>query len=138
MVLARQFIQVISNVFAHANFRLPEKIDRMIGTVLITPNLHHVHHHYQQTYTDSNYGDVLSIWDHIFGTFRRLEASKVVFGVDTCMDTRENAVFKQLLIIPFSGYRSPLEQTQTPAAVGQEQYEGLYQEEPPTPTAITA
>jgi sterol desaturase/sphingolipid hydroxylase (fatty acid hydroxylase superfamily) len=138
MILARQFIQVISNVFAHANFRLPEKIDRLVGTVFITPNLHHVHHHYQQPFTDSNYGDVLSIWDHIFGTFRRLDASKVVFGVDTCMNTQENAVFKNLIFIPFGEYRSPFEQSQTPAAIGQEHYENLYKEENQNPSTLTA
>lgn len=110
MILARQFIQVISNVIAHANFRLPEKLDRVLGLVFITPNLHHVHHHYQQPYTDTNYGDVLSVWDHLFGTFSRLDASEVVFGVDTYMDTRENADFKSLLTIPFGAYRPPLVQ----------------------------
>lgn len=107
-VLLRQFIQIISNVFAHANFRLPEKLNNIIGTVFVTPNLHHVHHHYQQPYTDSNYGDVLIIWDRLFGTFRKLEASEVVFGIDTVMDSQVNSVFSRLIRFPFRKYNSLL------------------------------
>lgn len=104
-LIFRQFIQIVSNVFAHANFRLPKKTDRIVGWLFITPNLHHVHHHYQQPYTDSNYGDVLSIWDRIFGTFRELEAHETVFGVDTHMAIEENANIKNLILMPLGEYR---------------------------------
>lgn len=106
MILGRQFVQVISNVFAHANFRLPERVDKIVSWVFITPNAHHVHHHFQLPYTDSNYGDVLSVWDRLFGTFRRMDAAQVVFGVDTHPETKENAVFQKLLTMPFSAHSS--------------------------------
>ncbi len=77
-LLLRQLIQMISNLFAHVHYRLPDKVDRVAGWVFITPNLHHVHHHYQQPYTDCNYGDVLSIWDRLFGTFKQLSSEKTV------------------------------------------------------------
>ncbi len=67
-ILLRQIIQVFTTMFAHINYRLPEKLDNIIGFVFITPNLHQVHHHYQMPYTDSNYGDVLSIWDRLYDT----------------------------------------------------------------------
>lgn len=122
MVLARQFFQVISNIFAHSNFRLPEKVDRIASLVFITPNMHHVHHHYQQPYTDTNYGDVLSVWDRLFGTFSRLPAAEVVFGVDTYMDPHENADFKHLLAMPFGSYRPPLvSQKPAPSPEGYEE-----------------
>ncbi|GAB2798032.1 sterol desaturase family protein [Rhabdobacter roseus] len=105
MVLARQFFQVISNVFTHSNFRLNDKLDRVLSLLIVTPNMHHVHHHYQQPYTDTNYGDVLSVWDRIFGTFSRLSADEVVFGVDTHMALEENADFKNLLAMPFGPHR---------------------------------
>jgi sterol desaturase/sphingolipid hydroxylase (fatty acid hydroxylase superfamily) len=104
-LLLRQIIQVISNLFAHINYRLPERIDKYAGLVFITPNLHHVHHHYMQPYTDCNYGDVLSIWDRLFGTFCRLPASEVIFGVDTFMDDKENSRYSSLLGMPFGKYR---------------------------------
>ena len=64
-----------------------------------------MHHHYQQPYTDSNYGDVLSIWDRLFGTFRTLSAEKTIFGVDSCMKECDNANFKNLIMMPFGKYR---------------------------------
>ncbi|MBS1513265.1 MAG: sterol desaturase family protein [Bacteroidetes bacterium] len=104
-LLLRQLIQIISNVFAHVNYRLPESVDRLVGLVFITPNLHHVHHHYVRPYTDCNYGDVLSVWDRMFGTFRTLSSSKTVFGVDTYMDEPKKHIYWYLLKLPFGKYR---------------------------------
>ncbi len=106
-LIFRQFIQIFSNAFGHSNFRLPNKINKIIGLVFITPNIHHVHHHVSQPYTDSNYGDVLSIWDRIFGTFLTLEAENTKFGIDTYLDKKENEDFKKLIQIPFQVYRAP-------------------------------
>lgn len=106
MLLLRQIIQVISTLVAHMNYRLPIKIDKIIGYVFITPNLHQVHHHYQQLFTDSNYGDVLSIWDRCFGTFQNSGNRELKFGVDTYMDPAETANFKSVFKIPFGKYRS--------------------------------
>ena len=104
-LLLRQLIQIVSNIFSHINYRLPEKIDTIIGLIFITPNLHHVHHHYRQPYTDCNYGDVLSIWDRLFGTFKKLPSKDVLFGVDTYMNEKENNRYLVLLKIPFTKYR---------------------------------
>lgn len=100
-LLLRQIIQVFTTMFAHINYRLPEKLDNVIGLVFITPNLHQVHHHFKQPYTDSNYGDVLSIWDRMFGTFKKLPVEDLVFGVDTHMRVEENGKFTSLIKIPF-------------------------------------
>jgi sterol desaturase/sphingolipid hydroxylase (fatty acid hydroxylase superfamily) len=105
VLFLRQLIQTAFTLFAHVNYRLPERIDRYAGLIFITPNLHHVHHHYKQPYTDCNYGDVLSIWDRLFGTFCRLPANKVVFGLDSFMDEKENSRFFPLIKIPFGKYR---------------------------------
>lgn len=105
-LLLRQIVQSFSTVFAHMNCRLPEKLDRIVGLVFITPNLHQVHHHYKQPYADCNYGDVLSIWDRIFGTFKRLDAKELVFGIDTYMEKRENGSFSFLAKLPFGKYRN--------------------------------
>ncbi len=106
-VLLRQFIQVFTTLFAHINYRLPENLDKIISFVFITPNLHQVHHHYKQPYTDSNYGDVLSIWDRLFGTFEKLSAEGLVFGVDTHMEKEDNGNFKALFKIPFGKNNQP-------------------------------
>ena len=106
-ILFRQFIQIVANVFAHAHFRLPKKVDKILSWVIVTPNFHHVHHHFEQPYTNTNYGDVLSIWDRMFGTYSHLSAEKTVFGLDTYMDASENAYFKKLIKMPFGKYRQP-------------------------------
>ena len=100
-ICLRQIIQLVSNLLAHMNYKLPKKTDRILGILFITPNLHQVHHHYQQPYTESNYGDVLSIWDRLFGTFRELPREQVVFGLDTCMEEDIHSTYLSLLKMPF-------------------------------------
>ena len=105
-LILRQIIQVFTTVFAHINYRLSDKADKIIGLIFITPNLHQVHHHYMQPYTNSNYGDVLSIWDRIFGTFQEMPAEKIVFGVDVYMQKKDIGNFKSIFKIPFGKYRT--------------------------------
>ncbi|MBI1782416.1 MAG: sterol desaturase family protein [Sphingobacteriales bacterium] len=105
MLMLRQIVQAITTLFAHMNYRFSDNTDKLISLLFVTPNLHQVHHHYKQPYTDCNYGDVLSIWDRMFGTLRRLPADQLIFGVDTYMHTRENANFYSLFKIPFGKYR---------------------------------
>ena len=69
--------------------------------------MHKVHHHYIQPYTDSNYGNIFSIWDRIFGTFKTLDPDKLIYGIDTHMQPEENARIGNLLKMPFQKYRSP-------------------------------
>lgn len=104
-LLLRQVIQIISNIFSHVNYRIPDRVDSLISWLFVTPNLHQVHHHFQQPYTDCNYGDVLTIWDRLFGTFCQLPSSEVVFGVDTCMEEKETSTYLLLLKMPFGKYR---------------------------------
>ena len=105
VLMLRQIIQAFTTLFAHMNYRLPDRVDRIIGLLFITPNLHQVHHHYKQPYTDSNYGDVLSIWDRLFGTFKKLSVDKLVFGVDTHMSKEDTDKFISLAKLPFGKYR---------------------------------
>ena len=104
-LLLRQIIQVFTTMFAHINYLLPEKPDNIIGFIFITSNLHQVHHHYKKQYTDSNYCDVLSIWDRMFGTLKKLPAGDLVFGVDTHMKKEDNGNFESLFKIPFYKFK---------------------------------
>jgi sterol desaturase/sphingolipid hydroxylase (fatty acid hydroxylase superfamily) len=72
-----------------------------MGWIFITPNLHHVHHHYQRPYTDSNFGDVFSIWDRIFGTYAELPHGATVFGVDTQPNKQVTESFREIVMMPF-------------------------------------
>ena len=106
-LLLRQFVQVFFTAFTHAHYRLPAWLNRIVGLVFITPNLHHVHHHAVQPYTDSNYGDVLNIWDRMFGTYRELEAKDVVFGIDNYIRPGETEQFIFLIKFPFKKRNDP-------------------------------
>ena len=69
-------------LFHHSNIRLPEKIDRIVRTVIVTPNMHRVHHSVDISETNSNYASVFSFWDRIFRTFRKREdVRKINFGL---------------------------------------------------------
>ncbi|MGZ3873562.1 MAG: sterol desaturase family protein [Mucilaginibacter sp.] len=101
VLMIRQVFQSFFNVLAHTEFRLPHTLNQVLSTLFITPNLHHVHHHYQLPYTDRNYGDVLSIWDRLFGTYGELPESETHFGIDTHPDPAINGRFVNILKIPF-------------------------------------
>jgi sterol desaturase/sphingolipid hydroxylase (fatty acid hydroxylase superfamily) len=70
-------------VFQHSNWAIPRKVDRLLTYVIITPNLHRVHHSQIVKETDSNFGSLLTIWDRIFGTFRyHRDALKINIGLE--------------------------------------------------------
>ena len=100
-VMIYQTVLVLSTQFTHANICLPAWLDKLIAVVLVSPNVHKVHHHYKQPYTDSNYGAILSVWDRLLGTFKRLEHSKIKYGLDRYYPTEQNENFKVLITLPF-------------------------------------
>ena len=95
IIALHQFIQIASKIIIHSNFRLPDKVDKYLSYFILTPNMHHVHHHYKMPYTDSNYGDLFSIWDRLFGTFTYLPKEDVQFGLDAVND-KESGNIKDL------------------------------------------
>ena len=101
-----QTLSVIATQFNHANISLPAKTDHVLSYIIVSPNMHKVHHHYVLPYTDSNYGNIFSIWDRIFGTFMVLSPKKIVYGVDSHMDAKQHNVLSNLIQIPFGKYKS--------------------------------
>lgn len=102
--------QTLSLIFAqitHANVNIPDWLDKPLSYIFITPNMHKVHHHYQQPYTDSNYGNIFAFWDRLFFTFMSLGKKEIVYGVDTHMAAEETEKFGNLMRIPFQEYREP-------------------------------
>lgn len=70
--LAVILFEIILNgtaMFNHANIRLPLRLDATLRKVLVTPDMHRVHHSVHRHEHDSNYGFALSIWDRMFGTY---------------------------------------------------------------------
>ena len=102
MVMLYQSLSVLFAHITHANINIPKKIDSIISYVLVTPNMHKIHHHYEMPLTDSNYGNIFSIWDRLFNTFSFINKQKsVVYGIDTYMDKSETNNLGTLLSIPF-------------------------------------
>jgi sterol desaturase/sphingolipid hydroxylase (fatty acid hydroxylase superfamily) len=102
MVMLYQSLSVLFAHITHANINIPKKIDSILSYVLVTPNMHKIHHHYEMPLTDSNYGNIFSIWDRLFNTFSFINKQKsVVYGIDTYMDKSETNNLGTLLSIPF-------------------------------------
>ena len=100
-VMIFQTILVFATAFTHANIRLPGIIDNALSWVLVSPNMHKVHHHWKQPYTDSNYGAVLSIWDRLLGTFLKLAPGDIRYGLDRYYPNEEDENFGMLMKQPF-------------------------------------
>lgn len=107
IVLIYQSLSVVFTQLTHANIKLPKKIDRAISYFFISPDMHKIHHHYRLPYTDSNYGNIFSVWDRILGTYMYLDREKLVYGVDVFPDEQKNTNILELLKQPFQKYDRP-------------------------------
>ncbi|RTY93366.1 sterol desaturase family protein [Flavobacterium sp. GT3R68] len=106
MVFLYQTLSVVATQFNHANISLPKTLDKWLSYFLVSPDMHKVHHHYVLPYTDSNYGNIFSVWDRLFGTFMILPPNEIIYGVDTHMDPQENNKLAHLMKIPFQKLKS--------------------------------
>lgn len=85
----------------HANLRLREPFDRMLRLLFVTPNMHKVHHSRRQSETDSNYANLFSLWDRMFGTYTwRVDFETLRYGLDG-LDGRATQKLTGLLAMPF-------------------------------------
>ena len=93
-------------VFNHANARLPIKLDRLLRLLLITPDVHRVHHSILRRETNSNYGFNLSIWDRAFGTYidqPEKGHSAMTIGIPEFRDPAQVDRLPGMLTLPFVG-----------------------------------
>ena len=70
VLMLYELLDVIVTLWSHSNIRVPGPIDRALRYLVVTPDLHRVHHSAWRPETNSNFGAVFPIWDVIFGTFR--------------------------------------------------------------------
>jgi sterol desaturase/sphingolipid hydroxylase (fatty acid hydroxylase superfamily) len=92
-----------TSMFNHGNVRLPERVDRALRWVLVTPDMHRVHHSVVPAETDSNYGFNVPWWDRLFGTYRAQPAAgheAMTIGLSTFREPRQMWLH-HLLIQPF-------------------------------------
>lgn len=87
-VVAVLIFEIVLNgmaMFNHANANVPKPIDRLLRTLLVTPDMHRVHHSAIMRETDSNYGFNFSFWDRLFGVYidqPKLGHDKMIIGLE--------------------------------------------------------
>ena len=100
-VVIQRLVSAANGILEHANIRLWAPLDRVVSLVWVTPNVHKIHHSRQLSETNSNYGNVLTIYDRLLGTFTPSHrAESVVYGLDEVDPTRI-ASFRGLVSMPF-------------------------------------
>jgi sterol desaturase/sphingolipid hydroxylase (fatty acid hydroxylase superfamily) len=85
-VIALREVFIFPFIFLqHATVRLPPRLERALGRILVTPAVHRVHHSVERRVHDSNYGEGLILWDKLFGSYRPPEGDRPpVYGVRDC------------------------------------------------------
>jgi sterol desaturase/sphingolipid hydroxylase (fatty acid hydroxylase superfamily) len=84
--------------FTHANIELPLNVDKALSLIIVTPNMHKFHHHFERPWTDTNFGNVLSCWDRMFGTFVYGDTKDIQYGVDTVDGSKDLDLRYQYLL----------------------------------------
>jgi sterol desaturase/sphingolipid hydroxylase (fatty acid hydroxylase superfamily) len=101
-VMIFQTILVFATAFTHANISLPAGVDRALSYIFVSPNMHKVHHHWKQPFTDSNYGAILSIWDRMMRTFKKLDPKEIRYGLDRYYSNDKDEDIMALMKSPFT------------------------------------
>ncbi|NEV94916.1 sterol desaturase family protein [Psychroflexus sp. YR1-1] len=94
-----RILSVFFTYFTHANINLGA-LDKVLSYAVVTPKMHKFHHHHEMPWTDTNFGNMLSIWDRLFGTFVYTDHTKIKYGLDIADEVRDEDIFYQLKI-PF-------------------------------------
>jgi sterol desaturase/sphingolipid hydroxylase (fatty acid hydroxylase superfamily) len=100
MYISYRLLTVFFTYFTHADVDLPPALDRVIGWVFVSPRMHKFHHHDEAPWTDRNYGNILSVWDRLFGTLVDGDVRKVRYGLDVA-DARRGDDLGYQLLLPF-------------------------------------
>jgi sterol desaturase/sphingolipid hydroxylase (fatty acid hydroxylase superfamily) len=91
VLLLYELLDAAVTLFSHANIRLPPRLERLLRYMIVTPDLHRVHHSSYQLETDSNFSAVFPIWDMVFGTYRtstRVPQEQMQIGLKEIRDER--------------------------------------------------
>lgn len=99
-VLIFEVLLSATSLFNHGNVRLPGRIDRLLRWIVVTPEMHRVHHSIVRAETDSNFGFNLPWWDYVFGTYRARPAAgreAMTIGIDRFRDPAELRLDRMLL-----------------------------------------
>lgn len=93
-------------MFNHGNIQLPNGVDRLLRWLVVTPDMHRVHHSVEDDEANSNFGFNLSWWDRLFGTYRdqpRGGHQDMVIGIHKYRDPQQVNRLPGMLLMPFKG-----------------------------------
>ncbi|WP_135213459.1 sterol desaturase family protein [Vitreimonas flagellata] len=99
-VLVFEVLLNAATMFNHANIKLPQPLDRIMRVVVVTPDMHRVHHSVRREETDSNFGFSLPWWDWVFRTYRTQPADghdAMIMGIEKFRDPGELQLARMLL-----------------------------------------
>jgi sterol desaturase/sphingolipid hydroxylase (fatty acid hydroxylase superfamily) len=102
-VLIFEVLLNATSMFNHSNVRIPLGLDRLLRWLVVTPDMHRVHHSILLRETNSNFGFNLPWWDRLFGTYRAQPAAghdAMTIGIEQFRDPRELGL-DRMLIQPF-------------------------------------
>ena len=103
-VLVFEMLLNLTSLFNHGNVRIPAKLDAAVRALLVTPDMHRVHHSVVAAERNSNYGFCLSVWDRLFGTYVPAPSSgpaALQIGFPGLTDPAVSTTFLGALGIPF-------------------------------------
>jgi sterol desaturase/sphingolipid hydroxylase (fatty acid hydroxylase superfamily) len=95
-----RILTIFFTYVTHANVHMPLGLDKTLSYIFITPNTHKFHHHFERPWTDTNFGNIFSIWDRLFGTFVYDDPKKIVYGLDVLDGKLDEDIIYQFKI-PF-------------------------------------
>ena len=84
-----RILTVFFAYFTHANISLPRALDRALSYIIVTPDMHKFHHHFERPWTDTNFGNIFSFWDRMFGTLVYDNPKNIVYGLDVTDDSKD-------------------------------------------------
>ncbi len=102
-VLLFEIMLNLSAMFSHANIRIPERLENIIRKVIVTPQMHRIHHSALETEMNKNFGFCLSVWDRVFGSYLqspRGDQEGMAIGLSTFRDDRPIKLW-WCLMLPF-------------------------------------
>lgn len=100
LVLLYQSASVVLSQFNHANIKIPTWFDKTVGLIIVSPNMHRVHHHVTRPQTDSNFGNIFSFWDRVFNTYDSTKMDQIKYGLDVLDNSKHGDISYQLKV-PF-------------------------------------
>jgi len=105
-LLQWQGLTLMSVIFHHSNLRLPVRIERLVGLVLVTPRMHGIHHSVEPSEVNSNWSSGLSIWDRLHGTLRLdVPQDCIEIGVEGFTDPSQ-VTLPKILAQPFTRHQA--------------------------------